>query len=117
MAALEGLFAEDVISYSDGGGIVRAARLPLFGRERIAKFIAAVAAHFYEGVTFSRVEINGQAAGLILRDGKVVALATIDASERGIHQIMWLMRPSKLAALSKSRQGVGDHHPPGPAVS
>jgi|SRR5215469_7344969 len=97
--------------------MVRAARLPLFGRERIAKFIAAVAAHFYEGVTFSRVEINGQAAGLILREGKVVALATIDASERGIHQIMWLMRPSKLAALSKSCQGVGDHHPPGPAVS
>ena len=101
MAALEGLFAEDVISYSDGGGMVRAARLPLFGRERIAKFIAAVAAHFYNGVTFSRIEINGQAAGLILREGKVVALATIDASERGIHQIMWLMRPSKLAALSR----------------
>ena len=104
MAALEGLFAEDVISYSDGGGMVRAARLPLFGRERIAKFIAAVAAHFYNSVTFSRIEINGQAAGLILREGKVVALATIDASERGIHQIMWLMRPSKLAALSTSRQ-------------
>lgn len=104
MAALEGLLAEDVISYSDGGGMVRAARFPLFGRERIAKFIAAVAAHFYNGVTFSQIEINGQAAGLILREGKVVALATIDVSERGIHQIMWLMRPSKLAALSSSNQ-------------
>jgi len=107
MAALEDLFAEDVISYSDGGGMVRAARFPLFGRERIARFIAAVATHFYNGVTFSRIEINGQAAGLILREGKVVAVATIDVSERGIHQIMWLMRPSKLAALSKSVQRAG----------
>jgi hypothetical protein len=29
MAGLEGLFAEDVVSYSDGGGIVRAARFPV----------------------------------------------------------------------------------------
>lgn len=104
MAALEGLFAEDVISYSDGGGMVRAARLPVFGRERVAKFIASVARHFYNGVTLSRTEVNGQPAGLILRNGNVVSLATIDVSERGIHQIMWLMRPSKLAALSKSGQ-------------
>src|SRR5712691_460638 len=40
MAALEGLLAEDVVSYADGGGIVRAARVPVFGRERVAKFIA-----------------------------------------------------------------------------
>lgn len=113
MAALESLFAEDVISYSDGGGMVRAARFPLFGRERIAKFISKVAAHFYNGVTFSRIETNGQAAGLILREGKVVAMATIDASERGIHQIMWLMRPSKLAALSKFDQTIDEPYSPG----
>jgi RNA polymerase sigma-70 factor (ECF subfamily) len=65
MAALEGLFAEDVTSYSDGGGMVRAARIPVVGRERVAKFIAAVAAHFYDGVALSRVEVNGQSAGLM----------------------------------------------------
>ena len=31
MAALEGLFAEDVVSYSDGGGLVRAAGVPVSG--------------------------------------------------------------------------------------
>jgi RNA polymerase sigma-70 factor (ECF subfamily) len=116
MAALEGLFAEDVTSYSDGGGMVRAARIPVCGRERVAKFIAAVAAHFYEGVTLSRVEVNGQAAGLMFRNGIPVALATIDASERGIHQIMWLMRPSKLAAVSKSGRRVVEPYLPEPAV-
>lgn len=100
MAGLEGLFAEDVISYSDGGGLVRAARIPVSGRERVAKFIAAVAAHFWDGVTVSRVETNGHSSVLMVRNGVPVALAAIDASERGIHQIMWIMRPSKLAALS-----------------
>ena len=40
LAGLEGLFAEDVVSYSDGGGIVRAARVPVSGRERVATFIS-----------------------------------------------------------------------------
>ena len=103
MAALEGLFAEDVVSYSDGGGIVRAARVPVSGRERVAKFIAT-AAHFWNGVKLAWVEANGQAAVLVSREGVPVALTTIDASSQGIDQIMWIMRPSKLAGISKSGQ-------------
>jgi RNA polymerase sigma-70 factor (ECF subfamily) len=106
MAALEGLFAEDVVSYSDGGGIVRAARVPVSGRERVAKFIAA-ASHFWKGVTLAWVETNGQAALLVSRDGVPVALTTINASAQGIDQIMWIMRPSKLAAMSTARLRVG----------
>ena len=101
MVALEGLFAEDVVSYSDGGGIVRtAARAPVSGRERVAKFIAAFASPFWTGVTLARVETNGQASVVISRDGVAIAFATIDASAQGIDQIMWIMRPSKLAAIS-----------------
>jgi RNA polymerase sigma-70 factor (TIGR02957 family) len=106
MAGLEGLFAKDIVSYSDGGGIVRAARLPVSGRERVAKFIAA-ASHFWKGVTLAWVETNGQAALLVSRDGVPVALTTIDASAQGIDQIMWIMRPSKLAAMSTARLRVG----------
>lgn len=117
MAALESVFAEDVVSYSDGGGMVRAARIPVSGRQRVAKFIASVAAHFYDGVTLSQVEVNGQSALLMFRHGTPVALATVDACEGGIHQIMWIMRPSKLASLSKSRPGVASASHQGPAVS
>ena len=101
MVALEGLFAEDVVSYSDGGGIVRtAARAPVSGRERVAKFIAAFASHFWTGVTLARVETNGEASVVMSRDDVAIAFATIDASAQGIDQIMWIMRPSKLAAIS-----------------
>src|SRR5204863_955873 len=117
MAGLEGLFAEDVISYSDGGGIVRAARVPVSGRKRVATFIAAVAPHFWKGVTLAWVETNGQTGVLMLRDGAPVALATVDASEHGINQIIWIMRPSKLAAIVNSRQGWGDSDGTDPAAA
>ena len=42
LAALERLFAADVVSQADGGGFIRAAQKPVVGRERVAKYIAAV---------------------------------------------------------------------------
>jgi len=101
LAALEGLFASDVVSHSDGGGIVRAARHPIAGRERVAKFIAGFASHFWTGVTLTWIQTNGQSSILISREGAAVTVATIDASEQGIGQILWMMRPSKLTAISK----------------
>jgi len=101
LTALEALFAENVVSYSDGGGIVRtAAHAPVSGRERVAKFIVSFASHFWMGITLAWVETNGRAAVLMSRGAIPVALATIDASAQGIDQIMWIMRPSKLAAIS-----------------
>jgi RNA polymerase sigma-70 factor (ECF subfamily) len=102
LAALEGLFAADVISYSDGGGIVRAARVPIAGRERVARFISAFASHFWTNVTLTWVQTNGQPSVLISRDGAVVTLAAIDASAQGIERILWMMRPSKLTAISRA---------------
>ena len=103
MAALEGLFAEDVVSYSDGGGLVRAAGVPVSGRKRVATFIAAISTWCWKGVTLNWVETNGQAAVLVLRDGVPFGL-TIDASAQGINEIMWFLRPSKLTAVSRSVQ-------------
>jgi hypothetical protein len=74
----------------------------VIGRERVAKFMAAVSLHFWKGVTLEWVEANGQASVLISRDGTVASLVTIDASAQGVEQILWMMRPSKLAAFSQS---------------
>jgi hypothetical protein len=75
--------------------------IPVSGRTRVATFIAAVSSHFWKGVTLARVETNGKAAVLKSRYGVPVALATIDATAQVINQIMWIMRPSKLVAISK----------------
>jgi RNA polymerase sigma-70 factor (ECF subfamily) len=98
--ALEALLASDVISLSDGGGLVHAAEKPITGRERVAKFISAISTHFWKGVRVSAVEANGQRCALISRDGGSVALVTVGASAEGIDEIMWILRPSKLAGVS-----------------
>src|SRR5262245_41413858 len=69
MTALEGLFAEDVVSYADGGGYVRAAGVPVSGRKHVATFITALSKYCWKGVTLDWTETNGQAAVLVLRDG------------------------------------------------
>jgi len=102
VGALEGLLAADVVSYSDGGGFVRAAGAPVCGRERVATFIAAVSTWLWKGVTVSWAEVNGQAAVLLSRDGVPVTLGAIDASAEGIHEIMWFLRPSKIGAIARS---------------
>ncbi|QOY91803.1 RNA polymerase sigma-70 factor [Paludibaculum fermentans] len=99
LAALEGLLAADVVSYSDGGGVVRAAGVPVMGRTAVAKFIAAFSGHYWKGVTLEWIEANGQACVLLCRDGAAVALATVDASAEGIEQVLWVMRPSKLSGV------------------
>src|SRR5262245_29685634 len=52
-AALEELFAADIVSYSDGSGVVRTARMLVSGHKRVAKFIAAIASHVWTSVTFA----------------------------------------------------------------
>ena len=104
LAALEGLLAEDVVSYSDGGGLVRAAGVPVSGRKRVATFISTVSAWVWKGVTLDWVEINGQTAVLALRNDIPVMLGTIDASAEGIHEVMWFLRPSKIAAIASRAQ-------------
>lgn len=102
VAALEHLFAPDVVSYADGGGIVTAAAIPVTGCNRVAKYIAGVYPRWWVGVTLEWIEVNTRTSLAIVREGEVVALMTISASAAGIDQIMWILRPSKLAALSRS---------------
>jgi RNA polymerase sigma factor (sigma-70 family) len=107
VVALERLFAPDVASYADGGGILKAARTPIRGRSIVAKFISKVAPPFWAGLTLKVIDANGRASLAMLRGGEIVALATVAGSKRRINQIMWVMRPSKLVAISRALQVSG----------
>jgi len=99
VAALENLFSADVISYSDGGGVVRASRRPVEGRARVAAALAAFASFYWTGVVLAWGEANGQPSLFVSRGGIVVGILVIVASSRGIEQLLWVMRPSKLSAV------------------
>jgi RNA polymerase sigma-70 factor (TIGR02957 family) len=100
VAELEKLFAADVVSYSDGGGAVRASRFPVVGRERVAKYVHAFADTFWPGVTISPIEVNGQASVLLSQDEHVFAVVSVSVSPDGIERILWMMNPGKLQAVA-----------------
>ncbi|MFF3255037.1 RNA polymerase sigma-70 factor [Actinacidiphila glaucinigra] len=101
MAGLEKLLATDVVNYGDGGGAVRnAAKVPVFGSAKVARFITAFAPRFWLDTDVVWVEANGQTAALVIHAGTPMALLSITASERGIDQLMWVLNPAKLTGFS-----------------
>lgn len=96
---LEGLFAEDVSSRTDGNGVRLAARTPVIGRTRVARFVAAFSHHFWTGKAIGWVEVNGRSAATLTEGGRITALITLTASEGGIAQLHWVMSPEKLEHL------------------
>jgi RNA polymerase sigma-70 factor (TIGR02957 family) len=100
LATLEGLFAEDVVSYSDGGGNARASIHPVLGRATVAKFIRAFASRFWAGVTLRPTEANGQPAVALVRDGDTFAVVALTVAEDHIEQVLWMMNPEKLTRLA-----------------
>lgn len=99
-SALESLFAADVSSRADGNGIATASRVAVFGRNKVAAFVAAYANSFWVNTRLVPACSNNQPALLVWRDTKLVALVTIDASDDGIEQLLWIMNPEKLKSFS-----------------
>jgi RNA polymerase sigma-70 factor (ECF subfamily) len=100
VAVLEKLFAEDVVSYADGGGAVRASKFPVVGRQRVAKYVHAFADRFWAGVTAEPVEVNGRPGMSLSRDGTVFTVLTVSVTPEGIDRVLWMMNPSKLSAMA-----------------
>ncbi len=97
---LERLLADDVVSYSDGGGVVRASRVPVAGRARVAKYVRAFQPRFWGAIQVTVAEVNGRPAAVLRRDDDVVAVLALVTSEAGIRSIFWMMNPHKLGAVA-----------------
>lgn len=97
---LEQLLAADVVSTSDGAGIVRlAARRPIVGRARVARFLASWADLWWTDASLTWVETNGRASLMVHQSGERAAVLSLAVSDAGIEQIMWVMAPEKLSRL------------------
>ncbi|GGM40369.1 RNA polymerase sigma-70 factor [Microbacterium saperdae] len=99
-AQLEKLFADEVVSYTDGNGVALAARIPVSGRGRVAKFVAAFAHHFWVGKSIGWVRVNDQPAATLVENGIVTTMVTVTTSDDGIRQLLWVMSPEKLRHVS-----------------
>jgi len=87
----------DVVAVSDGGGFVTAARRPIEGAERVAKFLIA-AARQVDLVT-TAIWLNGSPAGRIDIGGELNVAVIADVTNGRITHIYAILNPHKLAGL------------------
>jgi RNA polymerase sigma-70 factor (ECF subfamily) len=102
LEALEGVLAAEVVSVSDGGGQVPAARKIVAGPERVAHFLLGVLDKYGRGMTAVPVVVNGEPAMLARRpDGSPLAIWTVDVGADGIHGIFMVLNPAKLSRFEE----------------
>lgn len=98
-----GLLAEDVVVLSDGGGKVLAALNPIFGRDKVTRFVFGVAGKKQaEGAEIAvRSEaINGRPGLLIEIDGALEQAILIETENGLVRRLFFVRNPDKLARLA-----------------
>ena len=104
-AALERLLADDVISISDGGAEVNAARKPVCGRDKVLRLILGLAAKVLREPRFSIQMLNGLPSILLedLRSSGTAATrytVHVDVDDAGrIRSLYAVLAPGKLSAV------------------
>lgn len=99
LAGLLAILDPKVILTSDGGGHVTAARRPIHGAERVARFLLGVASKAPKGQRLLPVRVNGDLGLALLDDGKPVAIAAIAVQVGRIQRVDLVLAPDKLARL------------------
>ncbi|WP_255638239.1 sigma factor [Amycolatopsis sp. DSM 110486] len=105
LEGLQSLLAEHAVAYSDGGGVVTAARKPISGRDRVAQYLVRTVGIHGQQVDTSVVAANGQHVVLVSRAGEPLAACWVDASPLGIDQVCFVVNPAKLARLAAAVAG------------
>jgi hypothetical protein len=92
------VMAPDVVLIADGGGLVPAARTPIYGAEQVAKLLAR--ANRVAAFETTPVWLNGAPAGRVEIDGQVAAVSLV--VENGCAtRIYAVANPRKLTRLDQ----------------
>jgi RNA polymerase sigma-70 factor (ECF subfamily) len=99
LAGLLELLAEDVVVWSDGGGKAQAARRPIAGKDKAARFLMGIAAKGgtdYEG---RLVAVNGQPGAVFGKEGRIDYALALDILGGQIVGLRLVANPDKLQHL------------------
>lgn len=103
---LVALLAEDITLWSDGGGKVLAARKPVRGADKVARFLLGLVAKAPGVLTVRQTEVNGQPGFITALDGQLANVLTLDIAGDRIRGIHIVVNPDKLRGVeSGSRVG------------
>jgi RNA polymerase sigma-70 factor (ECF subfamily) len=102
LTALSRVLADDVTAWSDGGGVVRAARRPVQGRRKVAAFWTGLFRRRWFG-PHQIVEVNGE-IGVRMTLGGNERILIMDIRAGQILQIFSVLNPVKLAAATTGNE-------------
>jgi RNA polymerase sigma-70 factor (TIGR02957 family) len=98
LQSLMDVLAPDVVLLTDGGGVKKAALRPILGREKVVRFLDAVAP---EGVQADVVVINGAPALRLLIEGEVDGIGTMLVEDGLVTGLYIVRNPEKLRRLDQ----------------
>ena len=108
---VKGLMAtlsEDAVLLSDGGGVVQAARKPILGPDRIARFFLGLTAKYMTPAHRAEIATVNGSVGLLLWDGErldsVIGFDVLDGKVVRVHAVR---NPAKLATVASAILGDG----------
>jgi RNA polymerase sigma-70 factor (ECF subfamily) len=93
------LLAADVTVWTDGGGKVSAARRPIVGSRKAARFLVAVAPEVPPGAQIRVATVNAAPGVVVVADGRPYLAMTLDVLDGAVVGVRVVSNPDKLSAL------------------
>jgi RNA polymerase sigma-70 factor (ECF subfamily) len=102
MESLLALLSEDVTLYSDGGGKTRAALRPIFGADKVARFLSGILTNIPPDFAVRQTRVNGR-PGLVgyFGDGSPQSVVSIEVAGGSIQAIRLVVNPEKLGNVPR----------------
>jgi RNA polymerase sigma-70 factor (ECF subfamily) len=94
--SLASLLTEDVVLQSDSGGRVQAARKPIYGPRRVARFLVNIVGKAAPELSTRVVTVNGQPGLANYVDDKLDSVVNLDFAEGRIQGVHIVVNPEKL---------------------
>jgi RNA polymerase sigma factor (sigma-70 family) len=104
LSTLMQVLAPDVALWTDGGGVVQAARRVVVGREKVARLIAAQSAAMPRDVVIRYLEVNGDPAALACAAGSAygVLVTELGTATDRISGLYAVLNPEKLGGVASA---------------
>ncbi len=100
LEALKGILTEDATLWSDGGGKARAARRPIEGRAKVARFLLGILAKEKNDLTVQVAEVNGQHGFIVFDGDRPGTVASLEFDDHAISGVRLVVNPDKLTHLA-----------------
>ena len=99
MEGLLALLSEDVILWSDGGGKVRAALNPIYGPEKVSRFLLGILGKTPPDFSTRMARVNGHPGIIGYVGGQPMSAVALEASVDRIRTIRIVVNPEKLETI------------------